>query len=416
MHKRKLAIFFLSFSSGLPFLLILSTLSVWLAETGVSKTMIGMLAWVSVPYACKFIWGALVDKKPIPLLTAKLGMRRSWILCGQLLVWIFLVALGSTDPAKNLWLTALFALLVGCGSAIQDIAVEAYRIEILPDQKVAGASMAVLGYRIGMLISGAGTVFLATYFDSWAIAYYLIAALMLVGIIATFYCQEPEKAPPIHLSFWQSTKQLLQKFDWQITCLFILSYKIADTVLNVMSMPFLVEIGFNNLEIAYVAKTFGIGAMILGGAIGGFVAQRHNLRTYLFFCVVLQVISSALFVAQAMIGHNLSFLFVSMGVENLACGMSQVALISYLSFLCNQRNTALHYALLTSFASLMRICSSTIAGWLADQFAWPQFYAIVCMSCVPSMLLLSFCTKHFTQVGIQPEILAPNKEELVNVN
>lgn len=418
MHQRKAAIFFLSMSSGLPFLLILSTLSIWLAEVGISKTMIGMLAWVSFPYACKFIWGALVDRKAIPILSAKLGMRRSWILLGQILVWIFLIALGSTDPARNLWATACCAFLVGCGSAIQDIAIEAYRIEILPTEKVAlGASIAVLGYRFGMLIAGAGTIFLATYFDSWSVAYNVIAALMALGIITTLLCAEPEPIPLLAPSFWGAAQNLWQKFDWQIACIFILTYKIADTILNVMSMPFLVEIGFSNLQIAYVAKTFGIGAMILGGVIGGAIAHKYSLRTYLFICVLLQAISSALFVVQALVGHNVSCLFLSMGVENLACGMSQVALIAYMTHLCSQRSTALYYGLLTSFASLMRICFSTCAGWLADRFAWPEFYAIVCVSCVPSILLLFFCAKHFIQVGAQPvSTFEPNKEELVNVN
>ncbi len=411
-------IFFLSFSSGLPFLLILSTLSIWLAEIGVSKTMIGLLAWVSVPYSFKFLLGAVVDRKKIPLCTSLLGMRRSWILFGQVFVLIFLVALGRTEPSQNILATAFFAFLVGCGSAIQDIAIEAYRIEILPTKKIGlGASVSVLGYRLGMLFSGAGTIFLATYFSSWSIAYNCMAAFMMIGIITTFCCVEPEsKSPPLQLAVWKTVRDMLHKLDWQIVLPFILSYKIADTVLNVMSMPFLVEIGFNNIEIASVAKTFGISAMICGGVIGGLLAMRITLRNFLLACVVLQAISSALFVVQAYAGHNLSVLFVTMGVENLACGMSQVALISYLSHLCNKRSTALHYAILSSFASFMRVSFSSAAGWMADQFAWPQFYAIVCLSCLPSIFLLLAFAQHFYLVAQQPISVLEPTGELLNGN
>lgn len=398
-------IFFFGFSSGIPFLLILSTLSVWLAETGVTKTMIGLLAWASIPYAFKFIWGSLVDHLKIPWLSDVLGMRRSWILLSQFGVAISLVALGSTNPATNLAATALFTFLVGCSSAIQDTAIEAYRIEILPPSKIGvGASCSVLGYRFGMLCSGGGTIFLATYFNSWSIAYNCLAACMLVGVVATLYSPEPIiKSSPMNLLRWASVKELVNKLDWQIIFPFILSYKIADTVLNVMSMPFLVEIGFNNLEIASVAKTYGITAMILGGLIGGILSTRYSVRQNLFACVVLQIIASALFIIQAKLGHDLSFLFISMGVENFACGLSQVALISYLSHLCMQHrhSTATYYAILSSFASLVRVSLSTVAGLLADQFAWPQFYAFVCVSCLPCLLLIILGARHFKAAGAE---------------
>ncbi len=416
MHT--IVIFLLGFSSGLPFLLILSTLSLWLSEAGVSKTMIGALAFVSIPYTFKFIWGAMVDTQEIPFLTRNLGRRRSWILVSQMLIWIFLWGLGATNPFLNVWKTAIFALCVGCGSAIQDIAIEAYRIEILPTKKIGvGASLCVLGYRFGMLCSGAGTIFLAAFFGSWNYAYHYIASFMSIGIITTIIAKEPNtyrKVPRV--PFRLAVKAFAKKLNWRIILPFILSYKIADTILNVMSMPFLVEIGFNNLEIAYVAKTFGIGAMILGGVIGGFIVYRSNIRNSLILCVLLQALSSILFMVQAILGHNLSFLFISMGVENLACGMSQVALISYLSYLCNKKYAALQYAILTSFASLIRVSFSAIAGVLADHFAWTQFYAIVCISCIPSFILLVLCVNHFAQVDDQPEILELNNEEIVNVN
>jgi PAT family beta-lactamase induction signal transducer AmpG len=408
------SVFFLGFASGLPFLLILSTLSVWLAEVGISKTMIGLLAWVSVPYSIKFIWGAMIDRFKLPILYQSLGLRRSWIILAQICLWLTLIGLGSTNPLENLWCTALFAFLVGCSSAIQDIAIEAYRIEILPTNKIGlGASISVLGYRFGMLCSGAGTIYLAAHFNSWSVAYNCIAACMLIGIITTLLSTEPTvHRSQVKIAAWRTVKAFVRKRDWEIIIPFILSYKIADTVLNVMSMPFLVEIGFTKLEIASVAKTFGIGAMILGGIVGGLMLARQTIRQNLFTCVVLQFIASALFIMQAHLGHDISFLFISMGVENFTCGMSQVALISYLSHLCSHHSTAMHYAILSSFASFVRVCFSTISGWAADQLAWPQFYSLVCVSCLPSLLLLILCVRHFAQ--LPSEAIFSEKPSLAN--
>jgi len=394
------SIFFLGFASGLPFLLILSTLSIWLAEVGISKTMIGLFAWVSVPYSIKFLWGAMIDRFKLPILYQQFGLRRSWILIAQLCLWLSLIGLGCTDPLQNIWLTAGLALLVGFCSAIQDIATEAYRIEILPADKIGmGASVSVLGYRFGMLCAGAGTIYLADFFNSWGTAYHFIAICLLVGIITTLVCSEPAvHRSQVKIAVWRTVRAFLRKRDWEIIIPFILSYKIADTVLNVMSMPFLLEIGFNKLEIATVAKTFGIATMIFGGVVGGLLLTKQSIRQNLFTCVGLQFIASALFIMQAQLGHDLSFLFISMGVENFTCGLSQVALIAYLSHLCSHHSTAMHYAILSSFASLVRLCFSAIAGWLADQLAWPQFYALVCVSCLPSLILLILCVRHFAEL------------------
>lgn len=413
------SIFFFGFSSGLPFLLILSTLSVWLAEVGISKTMIGLLAWVSVPYTFKFVWGTLIDRIHIPFLTNIFGLRRSWILFAQVGLWFCISSLGNANPAQNILTTASLALLVGCFSAIQDIATEAYRIEVLPKTHVGvGASVSVLGYRVGMLCSGAGTLFLAAYLQSWSMAYTCIAACMLIGIFTTLCSAEPaQKHAILHLSLIKSIKSLVHEINWQIVFAFILSYKVADTVLNVMSMPFLIEIGFNTVEIASVAKTFGISAMILGGLIGGLLSTRISLRQNLLLCVTLQCLASGLFIVQAMLGHNLSFLFISMGVENFTCGMSQVALISYLSHLCTQGSTGMHYAILTSFASFVRVSFSSLSGWLADNLAWSEFYFIVCISCIPSLLLLILSAKHFSKLDrhTAPEVLSTTGE-IFNVN
>ena len=399
-------IFCLGFSSGLPFLLLLSTFSVWLTEAGMSKTQIGMFAWVTICYTGKFLLAPLVDNIRVPLLSALLGQRRSWMLLAQLALVVALFCLGQLEPRHDLLLLAVAAFFVGLFSALQDIVIEAYRIEILPPAQIgAGASVSVLGYRLGMLCSGAGAIYLAAYFDSWAMAYTGMAVCMLVGISTTLFASEPPSiAPLIQLKYsrnlWRNifitpVAVWAKNQQWLTIILFILCYKFADTVLNVMSMPFLLEIGFNKIEIAHVAKSFGIIAMLCGGVIGGIFLRYYCLWRLLVLASVLQFFAASLFVLQAHIGYHLPLLFVTMGVENFTCGFAQVALISYLSLLCSPGYIAVHYALLTSFASFVRVNFSVMAGWLADNLLWSDFYSLVCVSCIFSMLMLRFCSLHF---------------------
>lgn len=426
-ETRLLTIFLLGFSSGLPFLLILSTLNVWLVESGISKTQIGVLAWVTIPYALKFCWAPCLDYLKVPFLCRWLGQRRGWILAAQIALMGALIGLGFTEPASHIRLTAVWALLVGFFSATQDIAVEAYRVEVLPREQVGyGASASVLGYRFGMLIAGAGAMYLAAYFP-WSAVYSLMAACVFIGVLATLCSQEPptiERAsvPPklssmshgswfVQLAIWyqqlvkQPLKSLFKASDWYIVLPFIFTYKAGDTIINAMSMPFLMEMGFTKVEIAHVAKTFGITAMIVGGLLGGLLLSRWNLRRCLFICSTLQILASTLFIVQASVGYQFGFLFLTMGIENLVCGMTQVALIAYLSRLCHQPYTASHYALLSSFASLVRVALTTGAGWLADHLLWSEFYLVVALGCIPSLIFIYYCSKHFLRISLPlPEV------------
>lgn len=417
-EPRVVSIFFLGFSSGLPFLLILATFSVWLAESGISKTQIGILAWVTLPYSLKFLLAPFVDRYQIPFMCRFFGQRRGWMLTSQLCLMVVLVLLGVSNPSENLLLTSIFALTVGICSATQDIVIEAFRIEVLPKSWVGyGAGASVLGYRLGMLVSGAGALYLATFLESWAITYAIMAGFVLVGIIATLMSKEPKhkKKSLLHKStislalnqnkggfhqletlFLQPLLHFIKRKDWILILPFIVMYKVGDTVLNSMSMPFLIEIGFSKVEIAHVAKTFGISAMVIGGLIGGIFLTKYSLRRNLIICTSLQVIASIFFLLQAIMGHHVPFLFITMGIENLTCGLGQVALITYLSTLCEQPNTATHYAMLSSFASFSRVILSMIAGWLADQLIWPDFFTVITLGCLPGLLVLLIFNHHFT--------------------
>jgi PAT family beta-lactamase induction signal transducer AmpG len=428
LDRRILSIFFLGFSSGLPFLLTLSTLAVWLTESGIDKTIIGLFTMTTLPYTFKFLWGPVVDRLPLPPLTTMLGKRRGWALVTQLAVVCSLVGLGSSNPMENIWATALMAFCVAFSSAMQDMVIEAYRIELM-DEQHAGTSAAAssLGYRIGMLVSGAGALYLADIM-SWDDVYCIMSLCVVVGMITLLLSPRtkslvPSSFPRTRLRMDESTslkgsvtqwlrqtylpplKQLLNNNDWRVVLAFILFYKVGDTAINVMNAPFLLELGFSKIEIANVAKLFGISSMIVGGFLGGILLTRFGILTSLMLCATLQVLSSLMFVIQAIVGYNLEILVITIGVENLTCGLGASAFIAYLSSMCSQPNTATHFALLSSFGSMARVFISSFAGWLADQVSWESFFLITAIGSVPCMFLLIRLPEHF------PGIIVPAPQE-----
>ncbi len=413
--RRIFSIFFYGFSSGLPFLLTLSTLTIWLKESGVNNTTIGLFVAVTIPYTFKFLWGPMVDRLKLPLLYRFLGQRRSWALVAQLSLIYMLIGLGSSNPAEDIWRTALWAFGVSFCSAIQDIVIEAYRIEIIDNnQQGSAASSTYLGYRMGMMASGAGALYIAAIF-SWSTAYEVMAAFVGIGILTTLFSPSPKnnvfkpvsfkafkhKSPLNQFRKWITTtygpplKELVKSIDWRVVLMFIFFYKVGDTTLNVMTTPFLVELGYSKLEIAHVAKVFGISAMIVGGFMGGLFLNHFGILSCLMLCAVLQILSSLMFVIQALIGYNIDVLIITIGVENLTCGLGTTAFIAYLSSLCSTPHTATHFALLSSFGSMARILLSMGAGFLADILSWPFFFTFTAAACVPSLFVLIYASHHF---------------------
>lgn len=389
-----LGILCLSFSSGLPFLLTLGTLQTWLKEVGVSNTALGAFAFATMPYALKFLWAPWVDTVPLPFLTRSLGQRRSWILVSQALLALALAGLGMTDPAQHLGLTGMMAFVVCFCAATQDNGIDAYRIDLLRAERMgAGAAASIIGFRVGMWLSGGGAMYLATYMP-WSWVYATMGGLIALGMIATLLVEEPPASamPGIKSactkSLWRAAMQTLgQAQPWGLLVAFLVCFKVGDTVLNMMSIPFLLELGFSKMEIAYVAKSFGMAAMIAGGALGGTLLQRHPLRWNMLVSLGLLVLSCAAFSWQAYRGHHMGWLIVTMGIENLACGMSAAALMTFISGLCQPPFLATHFALLSSCSAISRILLSALSGWMADQLAWHSFFLLVAIGCVPALVL-----------------------------
>lgn len=404
------SIFFLGFSSGIPFLLVLSTLSAWLHESKVSNASISYFVLVTTPYTFKFIIAPILENTKVPFLCTYLGMHRGWLLTIQAFLILSIIFLGMTNPLTNLYYTAFCAFLVSFFSACQDIVYESYRIKIISQNNSYGASFSMMGYRMGLLTSGAGSLYLSSYF-SWCTVYILMACCILLGMITTLLSYEEKQKITIvvvnkqylytinksYLVIKKSIYSFFKKQNWQLIFSFIFLYKIGITSINIMSIPFLIEIGFSKLEIAYIAKSFGIGSMFLGGMLGGMILHRINIFYSMFIWSILQFISNSMFILQAIIGYNIWLLTITIGIENLCCGIGEVMLIAYFSRLCSTTYTMTHYALMTSFGSFVRIIISLVIGIIVDQFTWICFYTLISLFSIPIIILFfrNNLVKHF---------------------
>ncbi len=403
-RPRLIAVLLMGFSSGLPLALTFATLSFRLAEIGVSRTAIGLFALVGVPYSIKFLWSPLIDRLPIPLLTAHLGRRRGWALAIQPLLALAILGLGIVNPRSAAGLTAILALAVAFLSASQDIVIDAYRIELLrPEEQGAGAAATQWGYRFGMLAASAGALYAAS-FGGWRFAYGLMAALMLIGMATVWFTPEPggaallERLPGqtamARVSAWLRRavaapfNDMLKREGALTILVFVVLYKFGDALAATMSNPLYVSLGFTKVELANIAKVYGFAASLAGLAVGGIVVLRLGVMRALLVCGVLQMLSNLMYAVQVEAGHSLVVLALTIGVENLTGGMGSAAFVAYLSGLCNIEFTATQYALLSSLAAVGRTTLSASGGALADALGWVPFFVLATAACLPGLMLL----------------------------
>ncbi|HXP06461.1 MAG TPA: AmpG family muropeptide MFS transporter [Stellaceae bacterium] len=397
----------MGFSSGLPLALTFSTLSYWLAELGVSLTAIGLFGLVRASYSLKFLWSPLIDRLPIPILTRRLGRRRSWALTIQFLLGLAILALGMTDPRADPVAAVLAAVVVAFLSASQDIVIDAYRIELLrPEEQGAGAAATQWGYRFGMLASGAGALYAAN-FGGWHLAYAIMAALMLVGMLTVWFTPEPGGiAPPERLPGATTVERAAAWLERAVVApfadlfrrtgsgplvaivVFIVLFKFGDALAGSMSNPLYVQLGFTKLEVATVAKIYGVIATLAGVAIGGVLVARIGVFASLLICGGLQACSNLLYAVQVWAGHDVGMLALTIGAENLTGGMASSAFVAYLSGLCSRDFTATQYALLSSLATVGLNVLAASGGYLAQQLGWVPFFVVSTAACLPSLLIL----------------------------
>ena len=364
-------------------------------------------------YSFKFLWSPVIDRLPMPGITTRLGRRRGWALMIQAALALAILWLGFTDPLIDPWMTALAAVVVAFLSASQDIVIDAYRIELLtPEEQGAGAAATQWGYRFGMLASGAGALYAAS-FGGWGFAYALMAALMLVGMATVWATPEPGgiRAPePLpgatageRVAAWLSSAVVAPFADlmrrsgaagFMLLLAFVILYKFGEAIAGSMSNPLYVALGFTKVEIATVAKIYGVIATLAGVAIGGIMVLRLGIFRALLIGGVLQALSNLMYILQVWAGHDIVMLAVTIGTENLTNGIGSAAFVAYLSGLCNAEFTATQYALLSSLATVGVNILSASGGWLADELGWVEFFLVSMGLTVPGLVLLGVVMRH----------------------
>jgi PAT family beta-lactamase induction signal transducer AmpG len=401
---RMVLILVLGFSSGLPLALTGATLTAWLTTEEIDLTTIGLFALMGLPYTLKFLWSPLVDGLPIPVLSRWLGQRRGWMVASQIALACVIAVLGLSDPKTALLQTAILAFAVAFLSATQDIVIDAFRVEILAEREQgAGAAAVQLGYRLGMLVSGAGALTIAQT-AGWTAAYLAMGLGMSVGLVATLLAREPRRAAAVEASSggdgrrsfagWMKAHVLepfgdfLTRPGWAAILLFIVLYKLGDAVAGFMTNPFYIQIGFSLIEIGVITKVFGLAATLTGAVIGGVIVAQAGILRALLWCGLAQMGSNLMFALQALVGADPYFLMVTIGVENLSGGMATVAFVAYISRLCSLQFTATQYALFSSLAALGRTVIVSGGGWLAGQLGWFWFFVASTACALPGLLVL----------------------------
>ncbi|MEI7836412.1 MAG: AmpG family muropeptide MFS transporter [Planctomycetota bacterium] len=383
---RMAVVLLMGFSSGLPLALSGATLLLWAGEAGVSLETIGLFAAVALPYTLKFLWSPLMDRYVPPLL----GRRRGWMLLCQIAVAGGVAAMAAVGMS-DLRVLAALAMLVAFFSASQDIVIDAYRAEALtPRELGAGTALYIMGYRVGMIGSGALALVLADRM-SWPAVYAVMAAGMGVGIVATLLAPEPAAGvrPPATLreAVVMPFVEFLRRRRAFEMLLFILIYKLDAAMVSWAMNLFMRDIGFSKTVIG-INQGVGIAAMIAGATLGGAGVAALGIRRSLWIFGLLQGLAGASFTALALLGHNYPMMVGAILAENVCAGMATSAFIAFLMSLCDKRFTATQVAMLTSLMALGRVTAGVPSGWLAAQVGWAWFFVVATVIAVPSLLLL----------------------------
>ena len=414
---------FLGFSAGLPFLLVFSTLTAWLRDEGISKSAIGFFAWVGITYSVKVFWAPVVDRLPVPYLTTRLGQRRGWMLVAQLGIASGLIAMAFVGTG-NLVLLSLCALLVAFSSATQDIAIDAYRIEAVIDEYLGAMSASyILGYRIALLVAGAGALYLAEYF-TWPAAYIAMASLVAVGVITVLLVAEPEKDKSLadtsteqrvigllvggqlnrlqRIEAWfigAVLSPFLEFFErngrFALTILiFIAVFRLSDIAMGIMANPFYLDMGYSKTEIANVAKIFGFFMSITGSAICGVLVVKWGILRPLLVGAIAVAATNLFFAALSTLEPRVEYLAIVISADNISGGFAATAFIAYLSSLTNRAYTATQYALFSSLMTLPGKFISGFSGLIVDGYGYFEFFVFAALIGLPAIFLVLLLMAH----------------------
>ena len=417
LEKKMLITLSMGFVSGVPLLLTITLLQAWLTDEGISKSTIGLFALVGLPYSLKFIWAPLFDHFTV----SRLGRRRGWLLIIQILLIASIIILGMSDPAMNPFNVAVLATLVAFSSASQDIVIDAYRRESLTDEEqTIGASAYVLGYRIGALAAGAGGLILADYM-TYQMVYAFMSVIMIYGVFITLIAEEPKKyyepsnfmsaiynpfveffnryvsinIASDRLTNLKNRSKISRRNIMSNTLvipililLFILLYKIGDTMAHSLSTNFYLDIGFSKSEIGTIVKFFGLFATLIGAFIGGLLSLKIGLYRSLMIFGIFQAIATLGFSILAYFGNSLYLLMIVISLENLAAGMGYTAYLAFIANMTNKRFTATQFALMTALMSLPRTLFSGMSGYLVEMLDWELYFIFCSLIAFPALIIL----------------------------
>lgn len=391
-RSRKMTLLLLlGFSSGLPLYLTSRTLQAWLTTAGVDLSTIGFFSLIGLPYSLKFLWSPLLDRYAIP----GFGRRRGWLFSCQLALALSMAAMFFARPATNLQYLAVVAFLIAFFSATQDITINAYPADILEDREVgAGVGISVLGYRIALILTGSIALVLADYW-SWPTVYLLLGGVMILTLLASSFAPEPilQQAPPQSLG--EAVRFPIQEFFQRngtqkavFILVFIILYRLGDSMISNMTTPFLLQAGFSLTDVGAIQTGVGLVATIAGVLAGGAVLSRIGINRALWVFGALQAASNLAYWALAQSGRNYSLMVGTIIVENICTGLGTAALVGFLISLCNPRFSATQYALLSSLMAVGRDIVVAPTGALAQSVGWPTFFLISFAAAIPGLLLL----------------------------
>lgn len=378
----------LGFSSGLPLALPRGTLQVWMATVGIDLKTIGIFSLIGLPYTLKFLWSPFMDRYVPPFM----GRRRGWMIIIQFALFIGITAMAFNSPEHALIALAGLAFLVAFGSASQDIVIDAYRTDVLKrEERGVGTAIFVVGYRIGMLVSGGLALVLSDYVG-WHNTYLIMAGLMVIGMAGAFFAPEPavQTAPPKNMTeaVWGPLRDFFSRPAAVILFLTVVLYKLGDTYAGSLSQVFLIKIGFSPTDVGAIYKTVGFFFSILGVTVGGTIMVRLGLFRSLVAFGVLQMVSNLAFMMLAVVGKSYGGMVFAVAFENMSGGMGDAAFVAFLMSLCNKRFSATQYALLSSLAAVGRTFVGPSSGYIVDAVGWSNFFFFTALTAIPGLILL----------------------------
>jgi len=391
LNKRMLICIFTGFSSGLPLFVLYQLVPGWLRDQGVSLAEIGLFSLIGIPYVWKFIWSPLIDRYSL----GGIGRRRSWMLATQLLLLFSIASFGWVNPVANIWSVAYLAAAVAFFSASQDIVLDAYRRELLPDNELGlGNSIHVQAYRLSGLVPGSLAFILADHI-SWQSVFIIVAAFMILGVLLTLFIKELDTEHNAPKSLQEAVflpfKDFIQSNGLKAACYtlaFLVLYKLGDNMATALQTPFFIDMGFSKTEIGVIAKTSSLIAMTIGIIVGGIVMIKLSINRALWLFGFVQIASILGFAALAEIGHNNYALAIAMGFEYLGVGLGTAAFTAFIARTTNPAFAATQIALFTALAVLPRTFANATTGFIVEQIGWTQFYFLCTALAIPGMLML----------------------------